>query len=124
MLSGLKHFVTLQDVDKKKQIITTSYNGVQVNSKNCPRNYKAQLKEILNTLNKKRIFHNDIWGPNFVVDEHNIITLIDFGRASLHKSAWRHKNITMNSINKSTSFSDFVKKVRLASFWSGNTFLM
>ena len=123
LLSGLKHFATVQHVDKKHKTITLSYNGERIHSKNCPADYKAQLKVILRTLQKYRIYHNDIWGPNFVVDKNKVITLIDFGRATFNQPVMDYRNITMKEINKSTSFSDFLINTRLASFWSGNYLL-
>lgn len=124
LLSGLKHFSTVQHVDKKHKTITLSYNGERIHSKNCPADYKKQLKAILRTLQKHRIYHNDIWGPNFVVDNNNIITLVDFGLASFDQPAKHYRNITKKEINKATSFSDFLINTRLASFWSGNYLLL
>ena len=58
-----------------------TYCGNPINKKNCPKDYKEQIEEILMELKKYNCSHNDITEKEILVIK-NKIMLVDFGWAT------------------------------------------
>ena len=90
--------------------------GSLLRKANCPSNYKQQLLTILEILESKQIYHNDLWKNNLIVDENTqVIQLIDFGWATTRKPGYPHMNLTRSIIKKASSIEslyDHLWKIR------------
>ncbi len=89
------HFPTLLSIGKN--CIYLSYCGVPITKRNLPKSWKSQLSEILNFLEKKQIWHNDMDENNFLV-LNKTLYLIDFGWATKDKESYPFKNINKEDI--------------------------
>ena len=96
------HFPILLSINLEKFEIYINYCGKKINKNNVPFNWKKQIEEIVSTLDKKKIIHNDMHIGNFLVKD-NIIYLIDFGWASDNKF-WPYCNISLENINEHSEF--------------------
>lgn len=67
--------------------------------------WRSQLREILNILEKENIYHNDMHRENFVV-ENNKLFLIDFGCATINKEDYPFKNIKSSALEANIRLSD------------------
>ena len=75
-----KFFPKIIDTDYKKKIISISYEGEKISSKNKPHNWLNQLKKILYILKKNNCLHSDIKPDNLLVKKGKL-TLIDFAQS-------------------------------------------
>lgn len=83
-LKNEKHFPQIVSSDPNNYSIEESYCGDTIknlknqNSLKIPSNWEQQIQEIVDSLNKNNIYHNDIAISNICILD-NIIYLIDFG---------------------------------------------
>ncbi len=91
------HFPTILYADDESTTIYMTYCGNAIQQKDIPSNWKEQLREILSTLQKYKIYNNDAFLQNFVIKDH-IIYLIDFGWASFNNEDFPYINITENDL--------------------------
>ena len=82
-LEKYNHFPKIIEKNKKEKFIIINYVGIVLNKHNKPKNWLYQINKIINILKKNKIYHNDIKCDHFLV-KNNIISLIDFGRASFY----------------------------------------
>lgn len=85
----------LINYDFKNKIIMMSYCGVPINNYNKPLDYRIQLINILKTLKKYNIQHNDIKKREILI-KNDKIYLCDFGWANINcntkKKCFLHLN--------------------------------
>jgi hypothetical protein len=101
-LQNEDHFPTILGADDDSTTIYMTYCGNTINKKNIhtiPTNWKDQIRKILLTLQKYKIYNNDSFLQNFLIKD-GIIILIDFGWASFDKEDFPYINITENDLNK------------------------
>jgi hypothetical protein len=83
-LKNEKHFPQVVSSDSSTDTIEETYCGdtlkilESINQLIIPKNWKQQIEEIANSLNKNNIYHNDIANTNICILD-DIIYLIDFG---------------------------------------------
>ena len=108
--SSSKHFPTILSHDEKT--IVMKNGGSLLRKSNCPSNYKQQLLTILDILESNRIYHNDLFKDNVIVDEETqVIQLIDFGWATTDKPGYPHMNLTRTMIEKASSITNLYDKL-------------
>jgi serine/threonine protein kinase len=77
-LNSIKHFPSILSSPDQTSFIMTN-NGLKVTKKNIPSDWKMQILNIADSLQKEKIIHRDIKRDNILVDKNGIISLIDFG---------------------------------------------
>jgi tRNA A-37 threonylcarbamoyl transferase component Bud32 len=71
------------------------------------KDWKQQIKKILNILQKEKIYHNDSHESNFLCKNKKIF-LIDFAWASLNKERKPYCNINYKDIEKCKNFLELI----------------
>lgn len=104
VLNGKRHFPSLIKTDRKS--IWMRHHGALLRNRNCPKDYKEQLRTIVHSLADLDLYHNDVWKNNMVVDAAGTITLIDFGFGSWKTSAYPQMNLSLKLIDKASSIED------------------
>lgn len=110
LMKGEKHIPKIYGINSKELSIIIEYCGEQINENNCPKNWKKQINEIYDILQKYNIYHNDVHSFNFCV-KNKIIYLIDFGLAK-HHIDWQYQNLNKEIINNSETIDELFKKIR------------
>lgn len=109
-LASSPHFPTI--VSHDENTIVMKNGGTLLRTSNCPSNYKQQLLDILATLESKRIYHNDFWKNNLIVDQKTqVIQLIDFGWATTDTPGYPHMNLTCKLIENSSSIDSLYSDI-------------
>ena len=103
ILSGNKHFPELLYYDKKNYTIYMTLCGNKLSHDNIPKDWKEQLKEILDILKKNNISHNSTSINNTCVKD-GIMYFIDFAHSGEYKA--RKRNLTKKIIDEATTFED------------------
>jgi len=98
-LQNESHFPTILCADDESTTIYMTYCGNTINKTDIPINWKKQMREILSTLQKYKIYNNDAFLQNFLIKD-GIIFLIDFGWASFDKEDFPYINITEKDVDK------------------------
>ena len=93
------HFPTILCADDDSTTIYMSYCGNPIHKKDVPNNWKEQIREILLTLQKNKIYNNDTLTQNYVIKD-AIIYLIDFGWASFDNDDFPYINITEKDLEE------------------------
>ena len=105
-----KHFPVLLSKDSDKLIFFVNYCGKTLENNNIPIDWKLQLNEIIQTLKKYCISHNDMHGfGNFLV-HNDILNLIDFGWGT-HCHNYPFKNINEEDLLKHNDFIELLDQV-------------
>ena len=104
-VSGIQHFPKIIFVDSEECAIYMEYAGSSLANDVVPLDWKAQLKEIVKTLNDKEIYHNDLTINNLVLFD-GILTLIDFTWADT-KVNYPFYNFNDELIEKSETIGEF-----------------
>lgn len=78
LLKGKNHFTKNCFIDKQNKTIYMDYLGKTISKINCPLNWKEQIEEILDILEKLNLYISDFQRNNICVLG-NIINIIDFG---------------------------------------------
>ena len=76
-----------------------SYCGNRIKKTDIPNNWKEQLSEILSTLEKNKIYNNDMWYQNYLIKD-GIIHLVDFGWATMDNEEYPYINITEKDLQE------------------------
>lgn len=108
-LFGMKHFPFLLSYDFEQKIIILNYCGKPIKNNNIPTNWKIQADEIINSLEKNEIFHNDLWVNNLLVYK-KILYVIDFGFGSFYKQDFPYINIDKNMTTNSHDLIELLDK--------------
>ena len=77
------NFPLLLGIDYKNFCIYMNYCGTSLTKENIPTNWKRQISKISETLNQLKVYNNDVWINNFLVNEDKLY-LIDFGYSSFN----------------------------------------
>jgi len=95
------HFPTILCVDDETTTIYMTYCGNRIKNEenNIPNNWKEQIREILSTLQKNKIYNNDMWIENYLIKD-GIIYLIDFGWATMDNEDYPYINITEKDLQE------------------------
>ena len=101
-------FPTLLSVGQ--QSLYLSYCGVPLTKHNLPKSWKPQLLKITNILEEKKIFHNDVYIDNFLV-QFKTIYLVDFGHATIDSESYPYKNIKTDYIDQHNSFEEVMRAI-------------
>lgn len=104
------HFPTILCADNESTTIYMTYCGNRINKMNIPTNWKKQIREILSTLQKYKIYNNDAFLQNFLIKD-GVIFLIDFGWASFEKENFPYINITEKDLDKYDDLFELSKVV-------------
>tara|TARA_B100000989_G_scaffold298582_1_gene288570 strand:- start:2922 stop:4595 length:1674 start_codon:yes stop_codon:yes gene_type:complete len=120
------------NIDYINSSILISNEGQIISNKNKPKNWKTQLKRILNILKKNNCFHSDIKQENLLVKKNKLI-LIDFAQSTkisdLKKNIFKKNRIFFDqysinrinlSINKNSIHSN---DLRVMMIWKSNHYL-
>ena len=120
------------NIDYINSSILISNEGQIISNKNKPKNWKKQLKRILNVLKKNNCFHSDIKQENLLVKKNKLI-LIDFAQSTkisdLKKNIFKKNRIFFDqysinrinlSINKNSIHSN---DLRVMMIWKSNHYL-
>ena len=105
-----KHFPNILCIDKEYKQFYINYCGVYLTKDNVPSNWKKQIQEIISTLEKLNICHNDMWSNNFLV-KNDEIYLIDFGWSSMYNEKYPFININKTDIYKYSNLIDLLENV-------------
>lgn len=111
MLSGIVHFPTVLHVNKKDRFIIMKNHGAMLTSTKCPKDFKKQLRSMMSSMKSKNIFHNDVHADNIVVDKDELLTLIDYGWATIGDPGQWYLNLDENIIANNDSITDIFKAV-------------
>ncbi len=84
LLKGNKHFTKNCFIDEKNKTIYMDYLGKKLSKTNCPTNWKEQIEEILDILEKVNLYISDIQRNNICILG-NQINLIDFGVVNFNR---------------------------------------
>jgi hypothetical protein len=74
---------TLLGVDKADRCLLMGDGGESLTSTSAPANWKEQLERLLQTLHKNGVRHNDLTMEEVRVDQHGMLTIVDWGWSSL-----------------------------------------
>lgn len=99
LLQNEPHFPTILSLDDNETTIYMSYCGNRMKKKDIPNNWKEQITEILSTLEKNKIYSNDMWYQNYLIS-HGVIHLVDFGWATIDKEGYPFMNITEKDLQE------------------------
>ena len=102
------YFPTLLSVGQES--IYLSYCGLPLTQNNLPKSWKSQLLNITNILEKKKIFHNDIYIENFLIKSKTLY-LVDFGYATTDKESYPFKNLKTEYIEQHDSFEEVMRSI-------------
>ena len=78
IVKGEKHFTKKCFIDEKNKTIYMDYLGKTLCKENCPKNWKEQINEILDILEKLDLYISDFQRNNICISG-KTINLIDFG---------------------------------------------
>ena len=105
------YFPTLFSCDFNIKTIILSYVGNNIfKTNNIPIDWKTQLKNIYNILQKYDIYHNDIFEGNICILD-NRISLIDFGQASTGMPNYPWFNLSLEVIDNSDTIYEMCEKI-------------
>ena len=116
-LEKYKYFPKMLKYDLENQYIIMEYAGNNFNklSKkniiNIPKNYKEQIKEISDIMEKENMYHNDLNLSNMCL-KNNIIKIIDFGciqRLNLLKKNSKFNELETNFNRLNKIMEDFIE---------------
>jgi tRNA A-37 threonylcarbamoyl transferase component Bud32 len=110
IMKGEPHIPKIYGINTLELSITMEHCSEQLNITNCPKNWKKQINEIYDILQKYNIYHNDIHSYNFCV-KNKIIYLIDFGLAK-HHIDFQYQNFSREVINNSESINELFQVIR------------
>jgi predicted Ser/Thr protein kinase len=108
-LSSYECFPRVVRVDKDANELEMSFCGNLLEEGSEPRLWKKQMKDILNILEKERIYHNDMHNKNFLHKDGKIF-LIDFGEASEGHELFPFLNVNSSCVDSCNSFFHFIIK--------------
>lgn len=111
-LNNYNHFPKLLAYEKLpdyKMLMT--HCGDMLNKNNLPENWKEQLLEIHNILEKELIYHNDTGGASNICILNNNMTLIDFGESGPN-SNYPYFNLSLNILKSSKTIEEVFQKIR------------
>ena len=121
MLSGLPHFPKLLFVDTESCSIFMEYAGTVVFKDVIPLDWKKQIKEIITSLKKLGIYHNDFIYQNLLI-YNGVLTLIDFGWADT-KPNYPFLNITtelIDQVDKIEEIFQYLSLIKNREFFDKN----
>ncbi len=94
----------LTSTDPEEKTITMEYVGEPITKHNAPKDWKQQLEQILEILDKDNIEHNDIKNTEILIRD-GVVHLIDYGWMS-KDSDWSCKNMLSGKAKPSEIFPD------------------
>ena len=110
LLFGYIRFPQLLCVDAEKKHIYMTYSGNELTIENIPKDWKKQLRECIEILKSKMIFHNDMIITNLLV-YNNVLNVIDFGFSTYNNDEFPFVNIIEEQLNAATDIFELIKKV-------------
>ena len=110
IMKGETHIPSIININSVDLSIILEYCGELLTQDNCPDNWRSQLIEIYQLLQKYHIYHNDIHLGNLCLKD-GIIYLIDFGLAK-HHIDWQYQNLSLELIENSESLTQLFDQVR------------
>lgn len=108
-LSMYDYFPKIINIDKKNKQLEMSFCGDVSKKGQNPNGWKSQLTQIIETLEREDIYHNDMHRENFVIMNDKIF-LIDFGCASENHEDFPFHNVKCSSLKSCDSFVHFLFK--------------
>ena len=121
IVNGLPHFPKLIFIDNETCSIYMEYSGGTILNDIAPLDWKKQLIEIVETLKRLGISHNDFYYHNLMVFN-GILTLIDFGWADV-KPNYPFYNLTPEIIEQTDKIGDvfqYLLLIRTRDFYDKN----
>lgn len=104
-MSGKQHFPVLLEADAATRSITTLGCGFQVEERTVPKDWRAQMRRVEAALRSERVWHNDMWARNVLVDSAGTLCIIDFGKSSVGAPAFPFLNIASGDLDEGNSAS-------------------
>ena len=98
LLQKDEHFPTILCYDDRNHTIYMNSCGDKIRKRTrLPHNWKEQMSEIFSTLEKYKIYWNDFYPTNILLNE-NILYAVDFGWSTLEKEGYPFYNVTQDEI--------------------------
>jgi hypothetical protein len=104
-MSGKRHFPVLLEADAATRSITTLGCGFQVEERTVPKDWRAQMRRVEAALRSERVWHNDMWARNVLVDSVGTLCIIDFGKSSVGAPAFPFLNMVIGDLDEGNSAS-------------------